>query len=302
MVCNHSGKRDVKQSTDKPRVNYSHGDLKIGCEYRIALKPINNTRHLRRCGLKNYLKPVWDSHVIIDVANTIHTNGCTPNVINCVISASRSGMYSESIPENVIYAMCHHIESGNNLTSSVIKNFLRPHWPSKKIIKSSDVFNIKVKIRRLLPKYRNCNKDYNLFKKNIVSADFLHGIDNHCDVNDDEAYELAQSFWNEVSSNNKSENEAIFSFIEFLQLIKSHAKGFSFELAQADDYPNYCGKGKARNATDKELLGVVWMTATMRRNLELFGSFLCFDMMLRGINTPFWRYVGIAITDEVGKL
>ena len=89
-------------------------------------------------------------------------------------------------------------------------------------------------------------------------------------MNDDEAYKLAQSFWNEVSSNNKSENEAIFSFIEFLQLIKSHAKGFSFEIAQAEDYPKYCGQGRARNSTDKELLGVVWMTATMRYNLDLF--------------------------------
>ena len=62
----------------------------------------------------------------------------------------------------------------------------------------------------------------------MTSQDFLHGIDNQADVNDNEAYELAQSFWNEVSSNNKSENEAIFSFIEFLQLIKSHAKEFSF--------------------------------------------------------------------------
>ena len=121
-------------------------------------------------------------------------------------------------------------------------------------------------------------------------------------MNDDEAYELAQSFWNEVSSNKKSENEAIFLFIEFLQLIKSHAKGFIFELAQAEDCPNYCGKGRARNSTDKELLGVVWMTATMRRNLELFGSFLCFDMMMRGINTLFWPYVGIALMDEFGKL
>ena len=131
MACNRSGKRDVKRSTEKPRGNYSHGDLKIGCKYHISLKTINNTRHLRGCGKKHYLKPVWDSHVIIDVANTIHTNGCTPNVINCVILASRSGMYNASIPANVIYAMCHHIGSGNNLTSTVIKNFLRPHWPQK---------------------------------------------------------------------------------------------------------------------------------------------------------------------------
>ena len=69
-----------------------------------------------------------------------------------------------------------------------------------------------------------------------------------------------------------------------------------------EDYPNYCGQGRARNSTYKELLGVVWLTATKRCNLELFGSFLCFDMMMRGINTLFWPYVGIALMDEFGEL
>ena len=40
------------------------------------------------------------------------------------------------------------------------------------------------------------------------------------------------------------------------------------------------------------------MTATMRRNYELFGSYLCFDMMKRDINTLLWPYTAITMLDE----
>jgi len=40
---------------------------------------------------------------------------------------------------------------------------------------------------RLLTKFWNCNKEYNLFKKDMVSGDFMLGIDNQADVNDNEA-------------------------------------------------------------------------------------------------------------------
>ncbi len=51
------------------------------------------------------------------------------------------------------------------------------------------------------------------------------------DIDDDEAYELAHSLWLEVTGMSVSKVDKLFSFIEYLELIKSKAKGFVFQLA-----------------------------------------------------------------------
>ena len=40
----------------------------------------------------------------------------------------------------------------------------------------------------------------------------------------------------------------------------------------------------------------------MRRNFELFGGYICLDMMMRGINTLSWPYVAAAMYDDDDKL
>jgi len=52
----------------------------------------------------------------------------------------------------------------------------------------------------------------------------------------------------------------------------------------------------------KKLLGVVWMTATMRRNFELFGGYICLDMMKRKLNTLLWPYTAVTMYDENMKI
>ena len=80
------------------------------------------------------------------------------------------------------------------------------------------------------------------------------------------------------------------SFIEYLELIKCRAKGFTYKLAE-----DTSGDGK-------KLIGVVWMTATMRRNFELFGGYISLDMMKRGLNTLLWPYCAVTMYDEHMKI
>lgn len=49
---------------------------------------------------------------------------------------------------------------------------------------------------------------------------------------------------------------------------------------------------------DKPLIGILWMTATMRRQYELFGGYICLDMMKRGINKLLWPYAAVAMYDD----
>lgn len=44
------------------------------------------------------------------------------------------------------------------------------------------------------------------------------------------------------------------------------------------------------------------MTATMRRNFELFGSSICLDMMVRGINIFLWPYTAVSMYDKANHI
>ena len=80
------------------------------------------------------------------------------------------------------------------------------------------------------------------------------------------------------------------SVLQYLKLISVRAKGFVYEEIFIME------NGKRR------LLGVIWMTSTMRRNYELYGGYICFDMMKRGLNKLLWPYTAITMYDETGSL
>ena len=148
---------------------------------------------------------------------------------------------------------------------------------------------------RLLPEFRETNRDYAIFKERISAEEVMQGLDNQPDVNEDEAYSIARQTWLEICKSNSSQSEMLFSFKQYLKLIQSRAKGFSYKI-YGDDTQQLSGN------LVKKLMGVLWMTATMRRNLELFGVYLCFDMMMRGINTLLWPYVAVTMIDKLGQI
>ncbi len=44
------------------------------------------------------------------------------------------------------------------------------------------------------------------------------------------------------------------------------------------------------------------MTATMRQNFELFGSYICLDFMKRALNSLLWPYVSVTMYNELRKI
>ena len=90
------------------------------------------------------------------------------------------------------------------------------------------------------------------------------------------------------TSNN--DEDAIFSFREYLDSIYDRAIGCSYEILSDV------------NASKKKLLGILWMIATTRRNVELFGSSICLDMIKRGINTLLWLYTAVVMHNEANHI
>ena len=84
---------------------------------------------------------------------------------------------------------------------------MKPVWLRAKALTKHHIFNIRVKVMRLLPIYRSTDRDYERFKEVVNASDLLDRIENEVDIDDDEAYELAQSLWLEVTGMSVSKND-----------------------------------------------------------------------------------------------
>jgi len=124
-------------------------------------------------------------------------------------------------------------------------------------------------------------------KDTVNDSELLFGIDDEVMFGDDEAFDLARSIYDEVLASKRSDDDAIFAFIEYLDLIVARAKGFGYKVFSEE------------NRIKHKILGILWMTATMRRNFELFGSSICIHMMKRGLNTLLWPYTAGTMLDKM---
>lgn len=82
----------------------------------------------------------------------------------------------------------------------------------------------------MLPNFKQANCDCEHFKAIVNSSDLPYGIENEVSLNDDEAYEFVQSLWLEIISTTEKNKDRLFTFIEYLDLMKSKAKRFSYWL------------------------------------------------------------------------
>ena len=122
-----------------------------------------------------------------------------------------------------------YVDKGIKLTHSLSKAAVRSIWPEHKSITGTDTFNIRVKIHRCQNNFHNTNEDYESFKNVINGSVLLSGIDDAAMLDDNEAYQLAYSICQEVLETSNNDEDTIFSFREYLDLICARAKGFSYE-------------------------------------------------------------------------
>ncbi len=145
----------------------------------------------------------------------------------------RSGHFIDSIPQNVMFTLCNYLENSGRLSSDVMKRVLEPVMPCSKNLTNKDLFNVRVRVMRLLPSFCSCNGDYSEFKSTINGKEILDGIENDVSINDDETLELAQSIWIDVmSSSRRGSDDEFMTFIEYMALIKQQVKGFVDEYGK----------------------------------------------------------------------
>ncbi len=179
----------------------------------------------------------------------------------------RSGGYQCEPNSLTMYHLCRMAE-GKRLNANSIKSILKPIWPRKKDIKPQDVYYIKKKVMNLLPVLR-LNPSYQNFKEVANDKDFLGGIDDEIDIDDDTANEIARELWLDILTDSNGDSSLIVTFSQYMNLLQSQTTGLTYEFATD-------GNGKVN--------GLVWQTATMRSNFERFGGYISLDTMKREIN------------------
>ena len=199
------------------------------------------------------------------------------------------------IPLAVYWQLCSQIKRHPKklVASSTIKSALIGSFPIAYNITKQDIFNTRLRCKRLMTKFNEC-EDYINFESSLDSDSvFLKSIESDKALENDEAtqlvHELFDSMFNCSNDDSLSDNsyDETMKFQDYLELLSRNAKGFQYRLAIGND---------------GIINGVVWMTASMRSNFEYFGSYISIDAMKREINTLQWPYFAVSLQNELNKV
>ena len=295
--CNRYGTMQSKHSNtqlyQKGAVrDYADGQLKAGCTFSIKFKSSVREKKMPKnptAKSKPKYRNDFSDNISITIVEAVckHGGQCRQSPQQQIMVRSRSGLYIKNISENALFILCNMLKHNNGrLKSITIKNILQPIWPINKNISKHDIFNVKLRIRRLLPRFEKCDT-FESFQKIINTSQLLAGLDSE-NMSDDEAYDMATSLWKELfNKGGDDSSDSLLRFEEYLQILSEKAKGFAYDLAYD---------------SDGTINGAVWQTATMRDNFERFGGFICLDVMKRGINKLLWPYLAVAMYNDLEQV
>ena len=134
------------------KCDFVDGNLRCGCQFGLKLStnnyimPKDSTKHKRK-------RPDYVSGcVTIKSFNYDHTNDCVPSQQQLQFCCSRSGIYISKIPVQVYWQLCSIVKKSPNqyISSSTIKSRLSGCFPSSYNITKQDVFNTRIRCKRLM--------------------------------------------------------------------------------------------------------------------------------------------------------
>ena len=117
---------------------------------------------------------------------------------------SRSGLYIKNVSETAFFTLCNMLKHNGILKSITIKNVLQPICPKNKSISKHYIFNVRLRIKRLLPRIEKCDT-FESFQKSINTSKLIAGLDDTT-MSDDKAYEIVSSVRKDLFNNGKNES------------------------------------------------------------------------------------------------
>ena len=126
-----------------------------------------------------------------------------------------------------------------HIATSTIKSVLSGCFPPNRNITKQEIFQARVRCRRLMPQFENCD-DFKKFEENLKSdSAHLKQIESDLSLEDDEAnqmtHELFDCMFNSVNNNqsssysdddNNDEDKIVWKFQDYLKLLSKNIQGF----------------------------------------------------------------------------
>ena len=125
-----------------------------------------------------------------------HGGNCPPGVQNSVEVATRAGVYAKNVSSRIIFSLCRQA-SIKRLTVAQIKGALFDLMPINTTVTRQHVFNMRLKVMRLLPIIKQ-NSDYENFRLYVNDTDLVHGLDDEIEMDDDLAHKICTELWLEA--------------------------------------------------------------------------------------------------------
>ena len=124
---------------------------------------------------------------------------------------------------------------------------INPQLPENKRLTRQNVFNIRTKLMRLLPRMRK-DTDFQTFLI-LANTSKLGVNDLHADninITPDEACKVASSLWREVmNDNNRSKKDTLVCFSDYMERLKVEDPDFAYQILSDEN---------------GEVIGCLWMT------------------------------------------
>ena len=181
-----------------------------------------------------------------------HGGKCTPGIQNLVQVASRAGIYAKNVSSRIIFSLCCQA-SIKRLTVAQIKGALFDLLPKNTTVTRQHVFNMRLKVMRLLPIIKQ-NSDYENFRLYVNDTNLVHGLDDDIEMDDDVAHKICTELWlAALAGKSSGEEGSVQTLTCYMNLLSSSARGFTYAVATDDN---------------NQATGLVWMTGTMRDNFE----------------------------------
>jgi hypothetical protein len=141
-----------RQGTDKTKRAYVNGPLNAGCTFQFKLVSLETERYMPADSTKKKwrYKKRWDRPIKIIDGCCTHGSACQPSKQNRVNTSQQARKYMNNMPKSAIFTLCNYMENLGRLESNLITNVMKPVWPRAKEFSKYDVFNIRVKVMRLL--------------------------------------------------------------------------------------------------------------------------------------------------------
>jgi hypothetical protein len=278
-----------KKFTEKTRLNKNiplerqreKKSMRCGCKFVIKFS------RATAFAIKGGVSPL--SVRITDGSHYRHTGGCFPCQSQLIVDKKSSGSYQDSLKGTALKAIIAVLKPGKPVSCLLMREMMRPLYPLSIAITSQNVWNMRLKVKKLILLEEEQNVDGTSTSQVLVSSSSIQE-ENELPSLDEipaEFLPVASQIAREILKQALNSGNDTKVILAYLQKLHASDPTFTFRIAYA---------------TDGSISGYVWQTAAMRADWEDYGNVLFLDAMKRQLNSVHWRYIGPCVLDGYKKV